>query len=333
MDKLKFIQAITRLRVLETRLLDRIKLERIIDSPNAESALKILFDNNYGGQVSGVQKPEDYELLLGEELKALYQLMYEITPEKSLIDLLSVRYDYHNMKVLLKAKALNKQLDYLLAPNSIVPAETLKECIQTENYKLLSEIMKEAIETTESVYKKSIDPQDIDVVLDRYLYKDMIQRAQLIGDAYAIDYLKTTIDFINIKTFIRIRKQKKERQFLSEVLLEGGSIECSVFLGLMSDPVENLVVKLAYTKYHNILKEGFEEYAKSKKVNTLEKLMDNYLMDYIKQGKYVSFGIEPLFSYLLAKETEIRNVRIIMVGKINNIAPTVIRERLRDIYV
>jgi len=35
----------------------------------------------------------------------------------------------------------------------------------------------------------------------------------------------------------------------------------------------------------------------------------------------------------MAKETEIKNARIIMVGKINNISNDVIRERLRESYV
>jgi V/A-type H+-transporting ATPase subunit C len=35
----------------------------------------------------------------------------------------------------------------------------------------------------------------------------------------------------------------------------------------------------------------------------------------------------------LAKENEIRIIRIIMVGKINNMPTDSIRERLRDVYV
>jgi V/A-type H+-transporting ATPase subunit C len=56
-------------------------------------------------------------------------------------------------------------------------------------------------------------------------------------------------------------------------------------------------------------------------------------MDFIKKAKQVSFGVEPLIGYIIAKETEIKIIRIIMVGKLNNIAPNIIRERLRDAYV
>lgn len=332
MDKLKFIQAITRLRVLETRLLDRIKLDRMIDSATADQAIKVLVDSNYGGQAN-LQRPEDYELLLKEELNKLYNLMYEISPEKILIDLMVVRYDYHNIKVLLKAKALKKELDYLLTAVVTVPIATLKESIISENYKQLPPLMMEAIEKVEENFSKSQDPQEIDMILDKYLYKDMVEKGVSLSDPYVIEYLKIMIDFINIKTFIRIKKQNKDRRFLEEVLIPGGKIEEGLFYTLLNEPIENLGIKLSYTDYQGILKEGLEEYAKTKKINLLEKEMDNFLMNYIKRGKYVSFGVEPLFSYMFAKETEIKNVRIIMVGKMNNITSAVIRERLRDIYV
>jgi V/A-type H+-transporting ATPase subunit C len=56
-------------------------------------------------------------------------------------------------------------------------------------------------------------------------------------------------------------------------------------------------------------------------------------MKLIRDAKYVTFGPEPILAYIYAKESEIKNLRIIMVGKINNIPSEVIRERLREVYV
>jgi V/A-type H+-transporting ATPase subunit C len=46
----------------------------------------------------------------------------------------------------------------------------------------------------------------------------------------------------------------------------------------------------------------------------------------------VAFGPEPILAYLLAKELEGRLVRLIMVGKINNLPKETIKERLCDVY-
>lgn len=56
-------------------------------------------------------------------------------------------------------------------------------------------------------------------------------------------------------------------------------------------------------------------------------------MALMKDSKFVTFGPERILSYIYAKETEIKLIRIIMVGKLNNVAEEVIRERLRDSYV
>ena len=68
------------------------------------------------------------------------------------------------------------------------------------------------------------------------------------------------------------------------------------------------------------------------RLSGLEKISQNYLMELNKDSKYIIFGPEPLFTYLVAKEREISAIRMIMVSKINNIEISKIRERLGDTY-
>ena len=108
MDSMVFTQVIPRIRVLETKLLDKTKLERIIDSSSGEEALKILGETEYSNVMGNVKRIEDYEEILSSELKRVYKLLYEISPIKSVVDVMSIKYDYHNIKVLIKEKILNK---------------------------------------------------------------------------------------------------------------------------------------------------------------------------------------------------------------------------------
>ena len=57
------------------------------------------------------------------------------------------------------------------------------------------------------------------------------------------------------------------------------------------------------------------------------------LMKFIKEAKLITKGLEPVLAYMYAKESEIKQVRTIRVGILNNISKEVIRERLRDGYV
>jgi V/A-type H+-transporting ATPase subunit C len=88
-----------------------------------------------------------------------------------------------------------------------------------------------------------------------------------------------------------------------------------------------------YSLYAAVVEEGIQTYQKTDSLTRFEKLADDFLLNNIKQAKYLTFGPEPLAGYLLAKENELKLIRIIMVGKINRLPTEEIKERLRDVYV
>ena len=104
-------------------------------------------------------------------------------------------------------------------------------------------------------------------------------------------------------------------------------------VSIINESPENIISKLSFSVYSEVVREGLEGYIATNSANLLEKLSDNYIMALMKDSKFVTFGPERILSYIYAKETEIKLIRIIMVGKLNNVAEEVIRERLRDSYV
>lgn len=333
MDRLIFAQAISRIKVLETRLLDKAKFDRMIESPSAEEALKIIQENEYSIHLGKIKKPQEYDILLSEELKRIYALLVEVSPVKGLVDMMSIRYDYHNIKVLLKAKALEANLDYLLIDIGTVDLDKLKVYINSEDYVDLSPIMREGTSKAATEFKINKDPQIIDIILDSYMFKDMLSKAMKLENEFIINYLKISIDLINIKTLFRVKKQNKDRDFLMMVILSGGKLDKDVFINSINESMDSFSQKLSYTDYGHILKQAQEEYLNTGKMNGFEKLSENFIMNIMKDTKFISFGPEPLLAYLIAKETEIKNIRIIMVGKLNKVAPAFLRERLRELYV
>jgi len=333
MNDVNYAHAVSRLRAIETKLLDRAKIDRMIDSNSAEEVFKMLQETDFNTLMGNVKRPEDYEAILSEDLKRLYSLMYYVSPNKTLIDVMSLRYDYHNIKVIIKGCALKKDLDYLLIPVGTVQIEKLKSFIEEKNYYDLEPIMREAIETVDAAFEANKDPQKIDILLDYYMYKDMLSKANTIGEEYLLNFLKINIDLLNLKSLLRVKKQNKSKEFLDTVLLDGGAIDRDNLISMLNESNESIINKLAFTDYGEIVKAGIEEFVISGRLNIFEKLSDNFIMKFIKDAKYISFGVEPLLAFMFAKENEIKLVRIIMVGKLNNINAEVIRERLRDIYV
>jgi V/A-type H+-transporting ATPase subunit C len=64
-----------------------------------------------------------------------------------------------------------------------------------------------------------------------------------------------------------------------------------------------------------------------------DRLADDFVLDYVRGAKLISIGIEPLVGYMMAKENEVKIVRIILAGKLAGLSSETIRKRLRQSYV
>ena len=67
--------------------------------------------------------------------------------------------------------------------------------------------------------------------------------------------------------------------------------------------------------------------------SAFEKWCDDRMTELIKEQKSNPFTLGPIMAYSIARQNEINTVRIILSGKLNNIDDSIIRERLRTMYV
>jgi V/A-type H+/Na+-transporting ATPase subunit C len=330
----RYAYAVARIRALENRLLDRSRIDMMLEAKTAQDVLKILSETDYGAALSDIQDEYDYEKILTTERDNVIALLKKIAPNPELISLLIMKYDFHNMKVLLKAKYLGEEADHLLVNAGSIDSGALKKMVEEDIYRDLPPLMRKAVEETVAEFQKEEDPQVISFALDKYLYETLTALAVEQKSEFLIRYFQMQADLVNISAFLRVKNLNKSRDFLEGVLLDNGLIEKRVFLQLFMEPepADALIARLANTDYSHLVEEGARIWLKNHSTTHFEKLADNFLMKFIQSAKMVVFGAEPLLAYLLAKEIEIKIIRMIMVSKLNGIPVEEIKERLRDIY-
>lgn len=333
MDRMDFIQGVTITRVLETRLLSKTRIDRMIEAKDIGEVFKTLNETEYSNAVAGITRNEDYENILSHELKRVYKLMREISKDQIVVDLMALKYDYHNLKVMVKEKKLNKDLSHLYIPIECTDFKTIKEGFLEGNLKDVEPVYREAIEAVLKDFEATKDPQRIDLIFDKFYFEHLYKMAVGTGIELFVNYVKDMIDFINIKSAIRLKKQGKDMVFFEDVLLPNGNIDKDAILFALNDSIENMISRFKNSRISSKLIKGLEAYKTTNRLSDLEKYMDNYLMEINQPSKFVNFGPEPIFSYIVAKEAEIKTLRIIMVSKLNNISPDATRERVRDLYV
>ncbi len=333
MDRMDFIQGVTRTRVLENKLLSRAKIDRMIEAKDIDDVFKALNETDYSNAVSGITRGDEYESILDNELKRVYKLMREVSKEPVVVNLMALKYDYHNLKVMYKEKVLKKELSELYINIGTVDIQSIKSGFIESNLKGIQPEFREAIEAVNRDFESTGDPQRIDLIFDRFYFKHLYKMAMDTQIPLFIDYVKDMIDFINIKTSIRLKKQGKDLSFFEDVIIPGGNIDKDSIMFTLNDTIENIIHKFRNSRISDGLKNGLESFKLTNRLSDLEKYIDNYLMNLNRPSKNVNFGPEPIFSYIVAKEAEIKTLRIIMVSKLNFLSPDDIRERVRELYV
>lgn len=327
-----YAYATARIRAVETRLLDQTALDRMMDAGSAEDALKVLLDAQYGLSGSDLVQVSSFELLLSAEMDKCYRLLAEVMPNPEVLELFRFRTDYLNAKVLMKAIFQEKAVTEGLSEGGLIPVPKLSRMIQDRQYSGMNDIMREAIVEATDAFSRAADPQVIDLILDKAVFRQMREEAALWNNEWLNELIDLTIDAANIRVFFRGRLIGKGWDFFKRALPAGGTIRSGIWAELADKPVESFVEAVRYSWFGETVGRGFEGYKAGKGISWLEKQLDDRLMAHIRKAKFVAMGVEPMIGYLFAKETEIRNVRIIMTGKVNRIPQDVVKERLRIGY-
>lgn len=331
MDRMDYGQSVVTIRILEKRLLTRNRLERMIEAQTPEEVLKLLGETEYSQDMADIHGSQDYEIILKRETERVFSIVRNMIKNTGIVDVLSLKYDYHNLKVLLKSKITGKDFSSLLMQAGTIDASKFKVKFETQSNDLPQEIM-EAIDEVQKDFEENHNPQRIDIIVDKHYFRNLSRLAKEINVKVITDYVEGLIDFQNMITLFRVQKQKRDARFLETVIFEGGTISKNKIVASINDNTDTILNKFKKEKLGTYLVKGLEAFSETKRLSELEKISDNYLMELNKESKYVVFGPEPLFTYLVAKEREINAVRMIMVSKINNISSDKIRERLRETY-
>lgn len=328
-----YAYASARIRVRETKLLGKSHFDRMLDASTAEEAYKVLTEAEYGIPGKNTAGVFAYEELLADEMMKCYMLLLEIAPQPDLVKAFQRRHDFFNIKVVLKAEFSQKEMPAILMDTGTIDREAVVSMIRERDYSEFTPIMQEAIEQTRELFSKTHDPQIVDIILDKASYHQLVIDLNEIKSPFLHRLAELITDTTNIKMFIRARFLNKSWDFIQKILLKHGTIREKVYFGSSGKSIDDFVEQLHNSEYADVVEKGWEMSKSTKTSLELEKLLDDYIMEYIQGAKMVTMGVEPLIAYLFAKEAEIKNVRIIMTAKINKLSVDLIRERLRECYV
>lgn len=308
MNRNDFILPVSIIKIQEKKLLSEYKLIKMLETNTSKEIIKILSETDYNYSMVGVTSDEMYEEILFNEVNRIYKFTRELAKkEEKIVDILALKYEYQNLKIKLKNKYSNSNLEKFLIDTKIKDKDKLNH-----NFDIVS---------------NEKDIVNASIILDKLYLKHVMDIANDLKFDIFIKYSNILIDSYNVNSFLRLKRQNKNIDFVDEVLLEGGSITKNE---LLKSYQINDYINLFKKKFDNKVFENFE---KKNDISEVEKMFDNMIIELAIEYRNVNIGPEPIFTYIIAKEYEIKALRLIISGKLNSIDIDLIKSRMRGIYV
>ena len=328
----KYAYAAGRIRALETRLLDRQRLERMLDADSADAALRTLQDTDYGAYLADVADAADYERVLESERQTVYALFRKLCLDEGSASIYFSRFDYHNIRVLSKAKVNQHGVEGLLSRHGELDPKELEEAFQEERFDHLPDHLGQTAAAAIEAYRTSGASRLLDITVDMAQHQYRLALAENLSNDFLTNLLKLRADVHNILTLFRVKWLGEEYRLLDSAMLDGGFLERDRLKDAFHEPWESVHSRFAVTPFIEIIDAGGSEVISEGSFSKLEKGADDYMMGYLRLTKTVTFGLEPLYAYLLVKENEVKSIRMIMVGKLYGIPADRLRERLPAMF-
>ncbi len=317
-----------RVHVMERRLLTRERMDRMIDAKDLSDAAKVLAECGYG-ELSEVT-PSAVEAMLADAQTALFQDLGAAVDDPAMLDVFRIQYDYHNVKVLVKAEALGQTQDRLLLGGGRFAPDALAAAFREGGLDRYPQLFHEAISRARDALSASGDPQLADFILDRAAFAELTRLTQASGSPFLRGYAAISIDSANLRAVVRSSRLGKGPDFLRQVLVSGGTVPVEA---LASAREETLPALFRTGPLAEAAAAGAQLMAPgSGPLTDFERLCDDGVMTYLSAGRRIAFGQEPIMGYLYARQAEQTAIRTILSGRMAGLDGETIRRRLRRTY-
>ena len=314
------------LRSRERELLTRSQVDRMLHAATAAESAQVLVEMGYppfdASSEAGLNEA------VSQVRTAMFRELEKAMPDKGILDVFKLKYDYHNLKTLIKSRGADVSR-LLVDAGRVKAADMESKYRQTGKWDFLPDVPAAAAAEAARVLAETGDPQRSDFLLDKTYFSELTDMARATGCEFLMDYVRTLIDAANLRSVVRTLRMHRAGTFLQQVLFTGGAVSVERILA----DVNNGVAALYRATPLAAAAELGQEAVSGGSLTAFEKACDNAVLARAAASRSVPFGPEVPIGYVVARENDFTSARIILTGRQAGLDADTIRERLRDSYV
>lgn len=323
MNQYDYTYAVARIKANEQSLLGENDIEQLITGGDYEFALKKLTESGFGEFKAGA----DYDDVLYKYAKNTWAFLSEIMPHENDLDFLIVKNDMHALKATLKSIISDHDKKGCYIEPTINPIEEIINLIDERKFDELPEYMIEPAVKAYNVLTESGNGQVADAIIDKATLDIMLEMADKTKVKLCKNIAEIYVATANIKNLYRCILTNKSKDYMDLSVSECKTLSKETMIQSAIVGKEAFLEALMETPYAEAKK-----YLETDS-SAFEKWCDDLIIEQIRHEKAENFGVGPLIAYYIAKETELKTIRIILAAKKNDLSADVIRKRVRSSYV
>ncbi len=318
----QYIYAVARVRSRELSLLNESVISQLCAASGEEDCLRALNEKGWGNP----DLPS--EEMFREEEKKTWSFIRELVPDHmEIFDVFRLANDYHNLKAAIKESVIDGEHPGIMIEGGTLSTEVIINAAEESDYEALPQPMREVAREAKETLLQTRDGQLCDVIIDRAALEAVREAGKAAGEKLLEDYGELICATGDIKIAVRCARTGKDRQFVMRALAPCESLDTELLADAAASGMDAICAYLDHTVYADAIDELKQSLA------SFERWCDNRMIETIRPEIHNPFGIGPIAAYILARDNEIKTVRIILAAKRNNLPEELLRERVRAMYV
>jgi V/A-type H+/Na+-transporting ATPase subunit C len=330
-DDWRYGHQTARVRVLETQMLSKSVLLDMAEAENFEQAADLLAASEYalphstGRLTAGSKNFAEVENVLQFRRSAVRELFAELMIDKPIVELFRARDDFANLRLALRRTLTERPLGTDYSNEGSVSPQIFGQVFEEKNYEMFPDYVAEAAERAVLAYYQNKDIRRIDYAIDQLQAEYNLKKARRLKSIFLLGLFRIQIDLTNIRTMLRLKFTESEQR---NVFLKGGYLELERLRHGLELGYEAMGPLFFVTPYCRVVEAGANYLMSNKSFLKVEQQCEEHLTGFLKSTIQITTGPQPIIAYLLMKENEIRNVRLILTAKKNFLDTKLILDRI-----
>ena len=326
----------------EAKLVTHEHLGKLTKSPEIDDIMTAIEDTDIGNFLSEFAFTSFDEIdgtltrYLGHCVTRIQAFRFIPDDVVTVLKVYTRRYDVLNIKSALQ-RLISGNKARILPIGTIHDSALLDDLFMADNIEGIVEILDKCSLGEYSAIVKEFKTEesnksqfDIESQLDGAYYRNMFSTARKVQDGFMLTKaLGTIVDITNLQVIVRAILSGAGLEALGNIIPEGYLLPASSAKELLSLKLNDLPGKIDYTSYRDIIDNVVTNYGKNQSLMTVTETIDKYRLELLR-GTLSPRIMSPLMVlwYMVLKEIEIRNLRLVFKAALDEVPVEDIKEYL-----